>query len=287
MQLQKRWRRCGLAGLSWVAVFALLPFESTAQDRLRLFDGHIHYSVGAPKQYPPEKAIAILDEAGIGRALLSSTPNDGTIQLHKLFPERFIPELRPYRKTRDFETWSVERASWYRDPATVTFIEQELKRGIYKGIGEFHLDGDEADTPVIRRIVDIAVERNLWLHAHSDAAAVEKLFSFNPAVRIVWAHAGMSTPPETIDRWLARYPALWAELSYRDVVAGSGELDLQWKALFLKYPDRFIYGSDTWIPPRWGEVVALAEQARGWLAQLPRDVAENIAFRNAERIFTK
>jgi predicted TIM-barrel fold metal-dependent hydrolase len=135
--------------------------------------------------------------------------------------------------------------------------------------------------------VDIAVARNLWLHAHSDAAAVEKLFSFNPAARIVWAHAGMSTPPETIDRWLARYPALWAELSYRDVVAGGGELDPQWKALFLKYPDRFIYGSDTWIPSRWGEVVALAERARGWLAQLPPDVAENIAFRNAERIFGK
>jgi predicted TIM-barrel fold metal-dependent hydrolase len=181
----------------------------------------------------------------------------------------------------------VERASWYRDPETVTFMEEELRRGIYRGIGEFHLDGDEADTPVIRKIVDIAVARNLWLHAHSDAAAIEKLFSFNPAAHIVWAHAGMSTPPETIDRWLARYPALWADLSYRDVVAGSGELDPQWKALFLKYPDRFIYGSDTWIPPRWGEVVALAEQARGWLAQLPRNVAENIAFRNAERIFGK
>ena len=285
MHVQRR--RCwyGLAGVSLAAALALLPIGSGAQDRLRLFDGHIHYSVGSPQQYPPEKAIAILDEAGIGRALLSSTPNDGTIQLHKLYPERFIAELRPYRKTRDFETWAVERASWYRDPETVTFMEEELKRGIYRGIGEFHLDGDEADTPVIRKIVDIAVARNLWLHAHSDAAAVERLFSFNPGARIVWAHAGMSTPPETIGRLLARYPALWAELSYRDVVAGSGELDPQWKALFLKYPDRFIYGSDTWIPSRWGEVVALADRARGWLAQLPRDVAENIAFRNAERIF--
>ncbi|MGH8866241.1 MAG: amidohydrolase family protein [Burkholderiales bacterium] len=287
MHVQRR--RCwyGLAGVSLAVALALLPIGSGAQDRLRLFDGHIHYSVGSPQQYPPEKAIAILDEAGIGRALLSSTPNDGTIQLHKLYPERFIAELRPYRKTRDFETWAVERANWYRDPETVTFIEEELKRGIYRGIGEFHLDGDEADTPVIRKIVYIAVARNLWLHAHSDAAAIEKLFSFNPGARIVWAHAGMSTPPETIDRWLARYPALWADLSYRDVVAGSGALDPQWKALFLKYPDRFIYGSDTWIPPRWGEVVALAGQARGWLAQLPREVAENIAYRNAERIFGK
>jgi hypothetical protein len=286
MQLQKR--RCGgLGGVSLAALLALLPAGLAAQQRLPLFDGHVHYSVGSPRDYPPEKAIAILDEAGIHRALLSSTPNDGTVQLHKLYPGRFIPELRPYRKTRDFDTWAVERASWYRDPETVIFIEEELRRGIYRGIGEFHVDGDEADTPVIRRIVDIAVARGLWLHAHSDAAAVEQLFAFNPKVRIVWAHAGMSTPPETIDRWLARYPALWADLSYRDVVAATGELQPQWKALFLKYPERFIYGSDTWIPPRWGEVVALTERARGWLAQLPRDVAENIAFRNAERVFGK
>jgi hypothetical protein len=33
---------------------------------------------------------------------------------------------------------------------------------------------------------------------------VENLFSFNPAARIVWAHAGMNTPPEIIDRWLAQ-----------------------------------------------------------------------------------
>jgi len=285
MHLQSRW--VVRAARSWPAALMLLSLGTAAQERLRLFDGHIHYSVGSPQQYPPEKVIAILDEAGIGRALLSSTPNDGTIQLQKLFPERFVAELRPYRKTRDFETWAVERASWFRDPDTVAFLEEELKRGIYNGIGEFHLDGDEADTPVIRRIVDIAVARDLWLHAHSDAAAVERLFSFNPGARIVWAHAGMSTPPEIIDRWLGRYPTLWAELSYRDVTLGGGQLDPQWKALFLKYPDRFIYGSDTWIPPRWNEVVSLAAQARAWLGQLPRDVAESIAFRNAERIFGK
>ena len=131
MHIQRR--RLVRSGRSVIgAALALLPLAR----RLRTgwaVDGHIHYSVGSPKQYPPEKAIAILDEAGIGRALLSSTPNHGTIQLHKLFPERFIPELRPYRKTRDFETWAAERANWYRDPETVTFIEEELKRGIYRG----------------------------------------------------------------------------------------------------------------------------------------------------------
>ena len=284
MRVLDRWRLlpelCGLAALVW------LPVAANAQTDMPLFDGHIHYSVGATRQYSPEQVIGILDEAGIRQALLSSTPNDGTIELHRRYPQRFIPELRPYRKTRDLATWSIERRSWFRDPESVDFIEQELKRGIYRGIGEFHLDGVEADTPVIRRIVEIAAAQKLWLHAHSDALAIEKLFALDPKARILWAHAGMSEPPEVVDRTLARHPALWADLSYRDVAPG-GTLDPAWKALFLKYPDRFIYGSDTWIPPRWEEVVVLARQARGWLAQLPADVAENIAWRNAERMFAK
>ena len=282
MRILDRWRLlpelCGLAAVVW------LPVAASAQTGLPLFDGHVHYSVGATQQYSPEQVIGILDEAGIRQALLSSTPNDGTIELHKRYPQRFIPELRPYRKTRDLATWSIERRSWYRDPETVDFIEQELKPGIYRGIGEFHLDGVEADTPVVRRIVEIAAAQNLWLHAHSDAQAIEKLFALDPKARILWAHAGMSEPTEVVDRTLGRHPALWADLSYRDVAPG-GTLDPAWKALFLKYPDRFIYGSDTWIPSRWEEVRLLTQQARGWLAQLPLEVAENIAWRNAGRIF--
>ena len=48
-----------------------------------------------------------------------------------------LPFLRPYRKTRDLSTWSEERQSWYKDPQTVKFLEQELKRGIFHGIVNF------------------------------------------------------------------------------------------------------------------------------------------------------
>ena len=255
-------------------------------DELPLFDGHIHYSVGSPERYPPEEVIRILDAAGITHALLSSTPNDGTRMLYAKYPERFIPELRPYRNTRDFETWAVERASWYRDPETVTFIEHELERGIYRGIGEFHADGEEAATPEMRAIAQLAERKGLWLHAHSDAAAVEHLFSHAPSLTIVWAHAGMSTPPAEIGRMLERYPRLFAELSYRYEVATGGIVEPVWRDLFLRFPDRFIYGTDTWIPMRWNTVIPLARAARDWLSDLPPEVAENIAYRNAERIFS-
>ena len=49
-----------------------------------LFDCHIHYSFDATEAYPPASAVKLLDQAGIGRAVVSSTPNDGTIKLHAL-----------------------------------------------------------------------------------------------------------------------------------------------------------------------------------------------------------
>jgi len=271
--------------LSVLALAACIASPAIGEE-LPLFDGHIHYSVGSPERYPPEEVIRILDAAGITHALLSSTPNDGTRMLYAKYPERFIPELRPYRNTRDFETWAVERASWYRDPETVTFIEQELERGIYRGIGEFHADGDEAATPEMRAIAQLAERKGLWLHAHSDAAAVEHLFSHAPSLTIVWAHAGMSTPPAEIGRMLERYPRLFAELSYRYEVATGGIVEPVWRDLFLRFPDRFIYGTDTWIPMRWETVIPLARAARDWLSDLPPEVAKNIAYRNAERLFS-
>jgi hypothetical protein len=269
-----------------ILILALSAIAPAMADELPLFDGHIHYSVGSPESFPPEEVIRILDEAGIAKALLSSTPNDGTRMLYAKYPERFIPELRPYRKTKDFGTWAIERASWYRDPETVTFIEQELERGIYRGIGEFHADGDEAATPEMRAIAQLAERKRLWLHAHSDATAVEHLFAHAPSVTIIWAHAGMSTPPGEIGRMLERYPRLFAELSYRNELASGGKVDPVWRDLFLRFPDRFIYGTDTWIPPRWETVIPLARSARDWLSDLPPEIAENIAFRNAEQLFS-
>ncbi len=258
--------------------------SSAGEEVLPLFDAHLHYSGNAWAQFPPEKVMQLLDEAKISMALLSSTPIEGTLRLHKHAPERFIPELRVYRKTTSLETWYQERQTWFKDPGTIPFLEQELKRGIYKGIGEFHVDGSEVDTPVMRRIADLAVENDVHLHAHSDAAAIAKLFEFNAKVRVIWAHAGMSTDPETVAAFVAKYPKLWVELSYRNDVVSGGELHPVWHKLFLAYPDRFLWGSDTWTPPRWPEVPKLAQQARAWLGLLPRDVAEKIAYKNAHAL---
>lgn len=267
--------------MRFVAVLTLLLVLApplSAAEPLPLFDGHIHYNAEAGTMYTPAQALAAMRQAGIRGALVSSTPNEGTHALHGLDPGRIVPEVRPYRTEAD-------RGSWFDDPGIAEFVGQELRRGSYRAVGEFHVFGTQAASPVIGRIVRMAVEHDLPLHAHADAQAVDLLFGHAPRVRILWAHAGMNASVAEVGRMLDRHPGLMAELSYRDDVAPAGKLDVAWRALFLRHPQRFVFGSDTWTASRWRELGPLAQAAREWLAQLPPDVAENIAWRNAERLF--
>jgi hypothetical protein len=45
-------------------------------------------------------------------------------------------------------------------------------------------------------------------------------------------------------------------------------------------------GTDTYVPERWHYAPEHASWSRAWLSDLPRDVAENIAWKNGERLFS-
>ena len=296
---------CALAG---IAVAATLRAEP-----LPIFDAHLHYNDEARAPFPLPSVLALFREHGVRTILATSRPNDGTRALAEAAraspasAPRVVPFIRPYRNHAD-------RATWFRDPAIYALIERErdrLERGIdvcrarrraereaerperelardidWRGIGEFHVFGAaDAGTPQVKRIVDLAVSRGLWLHAHCDEAALEALYRHDPRVKIVWAHSGFTVPPARLAEWLDRHPTLVGELSYRYDVTSEGRVTEAWRALFARYPDRFVLGSDTWINERWssyGEILALY---RGWLAQLPQDVAAAIAHGNGERLF--
>ncbi|PYO57906.1 MAG: amidohydrolase, partial [Candidatus Rokuibacteriota bacterium] len=127
---------------------------------------------------------------------------------------------------------------------------------------------------------------NLVLHAHSDEAAIIELFKLEPGLRIIWAHAGMSSGPREVGALMDRYPTLWADLSIRNEdVAPGGGLDPEWRALLVRHADRFLVGTDTWTTSRWDALADSIAQVRVYLRQLPPDVADRIAFRNAQRLF--
>jgi amidohydrolase family protein len=262
-----------------LVLLALLLCAAPAAAQLPIFDAHIHYSKPDWDVYTPERILSMLAQAGVRRAIVSSTPDDGTLMLYDRAPAGIVPFLRPYR-TRD------DMSSWPRDAAVAAYIEDRLnKRDVYRGIGESHFGVGDVEAPTVRRIAELAKQRDLFLWCHIDEATVEKMLTTYPGVKILWAHAGMSSSAATVSRLVERYPALWVELALRTDVASGGTLDPEWKALFVKYPERFMVGTDTWTTSRWESVRSGHAAVQQWLQQLPRDVAEKIANGNGERLF--
>jgi hypothetical protein len=244
---------------------------------LPLFDAHIHYSHDAWENLPPKEAIAILRKAGLKRALVSSSGDEGTQRLVAEAPDLVLPSLRPYRNRGDVSTW-------VRDDRVTAFLEERLKHERYVAIGEFHVYGADADLPVPRRMVALARQYNLVLHAHSDKDALERLFLQYPDARILWAHSGFE-PPEQVREMLRKHKNLWCDLAFRNEQGAGGKVPGEWRAAFNEFPDRFMVGTDTFTPERWYYIVEHANWTRAWLADLPPLLAERIAWRNADALF--
>lgn len=250
-----------------------------------IFDAHLHYNDDAVTEYSIGMVIELFSKNGVKAVLANSRPNDGSRALHDAIERvkrkdvvRAVPFIRVYRDRSDYGTW-------FANPEIYAMIESEFERGIYRGIGEFHVFGKDAGGEWVKKIVNFAVENNLLLYAHCDEEALETLFSHNPKARIIWAHTGFTTPLPKVEEYLKKYPALWGELSYRWDVSDNGKINPEWRALFVKYPSRFLVGSDTWVNQRWQSYPEIMGLYRRWLGELPAEVAAQIAWGNGARLF--
>src|SRR2546425_11232582 len=264
------------------------PSPSPTPGLMPIFDAHLHYSRESWSAYPPEKIAALMDSAGVRSALVSSAPDEGTFRLKAVMGDRIVPMLGPYRNGADV-------FSWTRDGTVVAYVQSAYRSGLHRGFGEFHLNVGQTGLPVVKSVLGFAAQEKLFLQPHADVRAVAELLGVVGADRVVlWAHAGVTATPEEIDALLAKWPHLWTELSLRDAVAPRGKLDPKWRALFVKYGDRFTGGTDTGPvggahtgDERWGGYTQLVAGIRAWLGQLPADVAEAIAHGNAERFLAQ
>lgn len=242
-----------------------------------IFDAHIHYSHDVWDAIAPADAIRRLKAAGISRAMVSSSSDDGTQALFAVDPEFVIPVLRPYRQRGTLR-------SWMHDDSVIPYLQERLAQHRYLGIGEFHLKGDEAELPVIRQVVQLARQHGLMLHVHADADAIQRIFRQDPESRILWAHAGFEGS-QLVRQLLEQHPNLWADLSFRQEIYSNGRFDADWQALLIDHSDRFLLGIDTYTPLRWLDIGEVMEWQRALLAALPEDVARRIGRDNGERVF--
>ena len=287
--------------IAWVAIMLIANSTSThaAPYTGPLLDAHLHYNTeawnGQAGPHPVADVLSRIQRNGVRAIVANSRPNDGTKALVEARTQTdaagvtVVPFIRLYRNRADYD-------NWYRDESIYEMVQAEFTRGTargpYRGIGEFHLyDSRNANGPVARKLMAFAEDKQLAVLAHVDDVAVDLLMANAPSkgqkLRLIWAHTGIGgTPVERVEAMLARYPLLMGELSYRPgLTCEGGLLCPEWRALLLRYPDRFLIGSDTWINPRWQQYDELMQGYRRWLGDLPLDVARQIAWDNGAALF--
>jgi len=133
------------------------------------------------------------------------------------------------------------------------------------------------------------------IHDELNAEATKTLeaaLSAVPSATIVLAHGGESAPA-ALEALLGRHRNLVVDLSGMHfqrtpaLATEKGPLDPAWKALIVKHPDRFVMGIDVWAARLFEP--AMLDRLMTWtrriLGELPPDVAERVAHRNATALF--
>lgn len=252
-----------------------LLFATAVHAERPLFDAHLHYNEAHARAFTPQQIIDILEREHIRHAVVTSTPPDHTAMLFEQDPQRIIPFLGIYRQSED-------KQNWHQDSHLPDYVEQQLEDGPWRGIGELHIFARQRHSPVLRRLVEIAVAHELPLLMHADPAVIDRIYDIAPETKVIWAHAGAYPYPDLLADYLQRYPNLYIDLSVRNErIAPDGVLKDDWYELFIRYPERFLVGVDTFSSNRWREYAAITGTIRNWLQQLPPDVAPQLAYRNA------
>ena len=113
--------------MAGVAVLVLAGAGAAAAAELPIFDAHLHYSHDAWDVVPPKAAIAILRKAGLKRALISSSGDDGQQRLYAEARER------PLAARSALHDVDLSRNDQEQPVARIAFAEQFLAGGDLPG----------------------------------------------------------------------------------------------------------------------------------------------------------
>jgi predicted TIM-barrel fold metal-dependent hydrolase len=182
-------------------------------------------------------------------------------------------------------------------------LETALARGQAHAIGEIHVRQVSRkiervpSSPAFAKVLEVAAKHGVPVVVHDElndqaAAALGQALAAHPRAVIVVAHGGETTPAR-LEPLLARHPNLMIDLSGMHfqrtpaLASETGPLDPAWKALVEKMPSRFIMGIDVWAPRLFepARLDRLMRWTRRVLGELSPSVAEQVAYKNAARVY--
>lgn len=182
-------------------------------------------------------------------------------------------------------------------------LDVELARTKARVMGEAHirhagrkLERDPS-AAAFMKILELSAQRGVPIVIHDEltpaaSASLEAALAAHRQAIIVLAHAGQSKPA-ALEPLLARNANLMIDLSGMhflrtpSLATEKGPLDRSWKALITKMPDRFVMGLDLWMARLFEP--AMLDRLMTWtrrvLGELPPEVAEQVAWKNAETLY--
>ena len=217
-----------------LTTFAFLPVSAMCDSTMVIHDAHIHYDEDVWQALPAADAINFLKQQNIQRALVSATPTEGAEKLYRADPDLVIPMLRPYRDVR-------HRYLWFNDAELKSYLLMHLGKAPYRGFGEFHVFGNDANSVPVEEMIALARERSLALHAHTDLEGMRIILKKSSDINVIWAHAGFDVALPVLREMLESYPQFYIELSFREgMLDKDDQLTPEWKNLLIQMEQRVL-----------------------------------------------
>lgn len=235
------------------------------------------------------------------------------LALAKRYPERFfLGTPKAFDQHDDLSGWfldkttSLLREDGYRFVGELLFAHADKSHGEQTRTGERFVAPDGRN---VQKLLATIEQRPIPVMIHwevyewrRDWPAFDALYRRYPKLTFIWPHAGFASSVQ-VAAVMAAHSNVVVTLSKKErpqtslsseekaetlgeaVVDGCGRLLPEWRALFDKYPERFMFATDAHKDFRWARYAQIVEDWRRILAQLPPGLAESIAWRNAERVY--
>ena len=267
-----------------------------------------------PNSMLSDEIVNILDKAGIKKVILTNrdlAKNEDILRLSNKFPHRVFPIIKTKGKP------------WINNNDKFTeIIEKKIKKDSYYGFGEallFHaakgkygLKAPEYDvsseSDQFIYLLETARDRNWPLIIHIEFRSVnnyvtrmrelEYILENNRDISFPLIHMGQLNI-ENVSRLIENHKNVYFMMSRANRIKGintsqpwttlfiNKKIKDRWKKLLIKYPDRFIFCVDAVWPSDWSDqyYVKIVNHWREALKELPHNVVEQIAYKNAERLW--
>lgn len=296
-----------------VAIVVLFSCTATtfADQALPIIDAHSQ----ANQKIELEEILALMDEAGVSRTILSSWGGRRSKDLTafaKRHPHRITPALRTkggiYRSNKlgKYKRFLDRQAAspWFGAMGEVLLYHAKKEVG---GEGSYSLQVVPPNDPRVGAALALALKRQWPFVAHIEfaeagadrgvfMAKLEDMLRANLVHPFALIHMGQLEAKEA-GRLIDDHPNVYFITSHATPdFARSGyaftnmfdghDLAAQWKALIVRHKDRFVLGFDNVFARNWrNSYVQQVRLWRGALSKLPADVAHAVAHENAERLW--